>query len=78
MQERGYAQHFKLHDMVLRMIFGASEYMCSFDTYQFNDYSKVVSTRFDHKKEAQRRKEIFPTDCEKAFRMGAGFAESMD
>ena len=73
MTERGYVQLFKPHEMVLRMIFGDSEYMCSFDTYQFDDYSKVVSDRFDPKKKAQRRKEIFPKDCEKAFGMGASF-----
>ncbi len=77
MPERGYVQHFKLHEMVLRMIFGASEYMCSFDTYQFDDYSKVVSGRFDPREKAQRRKEIFPKDCEKAFAMGAGFDEKV-
>jgi hypothetical protein len=76
MTERGYAQHFKPHEMILRMIFGASEYMCSFDTYQFDDYSKVVSDRFDPEKKAQRRKEIFPKDCQKAFEMGDRFANS--
>ena len=49
MTERGYVQLFKLNEMVLRMIFGASEYMCSFDTYQFDDYSKVVSSRCSKK-----------------------------
>lgn len=78
MKERGYVQLFSLHEMVLRMIFGASEYMCSFDTYQFDDYSKVVSDRFDPEKKAQRRREIFPKDCEKAFGMGARFAESVE
>jgi len=78
MAERGYVQHFKLHEMVLRMIFGVSEYMCSVDTYQFDDYSKVLSTRFDPKKKAERRKEIFPKDCEKAFGMGVRFAERME
>jgi multimeric flavodoxin WrbA len=77
MQERGYVQLFKLHEMLLQLIFGSSEHMCSFDTYQFDDYSKVISTRFDPKKKAQRRKEIFPKDCEKAFQMGARFAESV-
>ena len=79
MKERGYVQLFSLHEVVLRMIFGASEYMCSFDTYQFDDYSKMVSGRFDPEKKAQRRREIFPKDCEKAFEMGARFArrESM-
>jgi multimeric flavodoxin WrbA len=77
MAERGYLQHFKLYEMLLRMIFGVSEYMCSFDTYQFDDYSKVVSDRFDPKIKAQRHKEIFPKDCEKAFGMGAKLAGSV-
>ena len=77
MQEIGYIQNFKRHEMTLQRIYGASEYMCSFDTYQFDDYSKVVSSRFDPEKKALRRKEIFPKDCEKAFDMGVGFAGSM-
>lgn len=74
MTERGYIQLFKPNEMVLRPIFGDSEHMCSFDTLQFDDYSKVVSIRFDPKKKAKRREEIFPKDCEKAFEMGARVA----
>ncbi len=73
-RERGYLQLFSNHEMILKMIFGASEYICSFDIYQFEDYSKVVSDRFDPEKKAKRRKEIFPADCEKAFQMGARLA----
>jgi multimeric flavodoxin WrbA len=76
MMEWGYIEHFKRHEIILKRIFGNSEYFCSFDTYQFDDYSKMVATRFDHVKKAQRRKEIFPKDCEKAFDMGARFAAS--
>ena len=76
MAERGYVQYFKHHEATLQRIYGASEYMCSCDTYQFDDYSKVVSSRFDPEKKAQRRKEIFPQDCEKAFDMGVRFAEN--
>jgi hypothetical protein len=52
------------------MLFGASESLCSFDTWQFEDYSKVVADLFDPEKKAQRRREVFPQDCEKAFDMG--------
>jgi multimeric flavodoxin WrbA len=76
MKERGYLQLFGHNEMVLRMIFGASEYMCSFDTYQFKDYSKVVSDRFDPGEKAKRRKDIFPIDCDKASEMGTRFAIS--
>jgi multimeric flavodoxin WrbA len=74
MQEFGYIQHFERHEMILRRIYGASEYMCSFDTYQFDDYSKVLATRFDPVKKKQRHDEIFPLDCQKAFDMGVRLA----
>ena len=75
MKEYGFDQHAGLNEMVLQMIFGASEALFSFDTYQFEDYSKVVADRFDPEKKAKRRKEVFPKDCEKAFEMGARFAK---
>ena len=70
MKERGYAQHLGINEMVLQMIFGSSESLFCFDTYQFEDYSKVVASRFDPGKKAKRRKEVFPMDCQKAFEMG--------
>jgi hypothetical protein len=74
MKKWGYPQLFANHERILKMIFGSSEYMCSFDTYQFKAYSKVVATRFDPVKKAKRRREIFPMDCKKAFDMGVRFA----
>lgn len=72
----GKIQHIDQNEVVLKMIFGASETLLSFDTYQFEDYSKVVADRFDPQKKAKRREEMFPKDCEKAFDMGAGFART--
>lgn len=63
------------NERLLQMLFGASESLCSFDTYQFEDYSKVVADLFDPEKKAKRREEVFPKDCEKAFEMGARFAK---
>ncbi|MBF0458341.1 MAG: flavodoxin family protein [Nitrospirae bacterium] len=74
MKEWGYVQLFNHHERYLKMIFGESEYLCCFDTYQFDDYSKVVSSRFDPEKKSGRRQEVFPDDCEKAFQMGVRFA----
>jgi multimeric flavodoxin WrbA len=73
MEEMGYVPYFKRHDMILKRIYGDSEYMCSFDTYQFDDYSKVLATRFDPVKKKQRHEEVFPLDCQKAFEMGVRF-----
>ena len=75
MKKFGFAQHMRLNEIILKMIFGSSESLFSCDTYQFEDYSKVVADRFDVDKKAKRRREVFPQDCEKAFEMGAKFAE---
>ena len=75
MKGLGWGQHLGLYQMVLQMIFGVSESLFSFDTYQFKDYSKVVGGLFDPEKKAKRRKEVFPLDCEKAFEMGARFVK---
>jgi multimeric flavodoxin WrbA len=74
MKEWEFDQHPRLNERVLQLVFGASESLFSFDTYQFADYSKVVADRFDPEKKAKRRAEVFPYDCEKAFEMGARFA----
>lgn len=75
METFGFDQHMVMNERLLEILFGASESLLSFDTYQFKDYSKVVADRFDPEKKARRRKEIFPKDCEKAFDMGARFAK---
>ncbi len=78
MKQRGYEQHLDLNETYLRTIFGASESLFSFDTCQFEDYSKVVADRYDPEKKRKRRKEIFPVDCEKAYRLGARIAAPPD
>ncbi len=73
MNEFGYNQRFAGMERVLTMIFGSSEKLLSFDTYQFEDYSKVAAPRFNPEEKLKRRQEIFPKDCQKAFEMGAGY-----
>jgi len=55
----------------VQMILGASETLCSDDTYQFEDFSKVYAPCFDAEHKAKVHAELFPIDCEKAFSMGA-------
>jgi multimeric flavodoxin WrbA len=69
-----YDVHFNLNQRVLNMLFGHSETVFSCDTYQFEDYSKVVSSRFDPEQKEKQRKEFFPEDCKKAYEMGVSFA----
>lgn len=68
-------QHISVNEMFLKRIFGTTESLFSFDTYQFDDYSKVVADRFDSEKKAKRRREVFPEDCEEAYKMGVRFAQ---
>jgi len=62
------------NESIMQMVFGASESLRSFDTYQFKDYSKVVAPMFDPEEKAKKRREVFPVDCKKAFDMGVKFA----
>jgi multimeric flavodoxin WrbA len=73
-KQRGFDHHIRSNEMILERIFGASESLCSYDTYQFEDYSKVLAPRFNPEKKAQRRREVFPLDCAKAFEMGSRLA----
>ena len=75
LEEFYYTVHVGTNQRVLNLLFGHSESLFSFDTYQFKDYSKVVASRFDAEKKAERRKEVFPKDCENAFEMGVKFAQ---
>ena len=69
-EKLGYNKSFLSTQMTLQNIFGSSEFLCSCDTYQFEDYSKVVVESFDPEKKAKRREEVFPLDFQKAFEMG--------
>ena len=74
MNEFGYNQRFAGIERFLARIFGSAEMLLSFDTYQFEDYSKVVATRFNPEAKLKRRQEVFPKDCQKAFEMGVRLA----
>jgi len=58
----------------LTIIFGSSEKLLSFNTYQFEDYSKFHAPKFDVGAKEKQRTEVFPLDCQKAFAIGKRFA----
>ena len=60
--------------MTFKRFFGASETLMVTDTYQFDDYSKYETLGLNETRKAQKRAEIFPEDCRKAFEMGVRFA----
>lgn len=55
----------------LTRVFGSCDVLFATDTYQFDDYSKYVSTVWDAAAKTKRYEEVFPLDCKKAFKMGA-------
>lgn len=77
MKEMGYDQTAKFIEKVMAMIFGAVESLVVNDTYQFEDYSKIVGTRFDPVEKASIREKQFPIDCKKAFDMGVRFSQQI-
>lgn len=76
MKEIGYEQHFMFSEMFMKHIFGSSETLYVNDTYQFEDYSKYVSTLYNADDKAKRREEEFPIDCQRAFDMGVRFVKN--
>lgn len=65
---------FKRNQNLLKRLNGLSDYMAVCDTYQFPDYSKYESASFNEAHKAQVRSEQFPTDCKRAFELGARLA----
>lgn len=61
-------------ERLMAQIFGHAETLYCYDTFQFEDYSKMDAPRFDPDAKAKRRRDVFPQDCEKAYAMGEKFA----
>ncbi len=70
----GYGPLFDSMQAVMARIFGSCELLLCTDTYQFEDYSKYLSTCWDADAKAKRRQEVFPKDCAKAYVLGEKLA----
>ncbi len=74
MEAVGYPAHLGIAEGMMEGVFGSAESFYCYDTYQFDDYSKVVMERFDPLAKKERREGVFPRDCERAFEMGVRLA----
>jgi multimeric flavodoxin WrbA len=74
MRENAYTVHIGLNENVLERTFGRAESLCSFETLQFEDYSKYVYSYADPEERRERRRTVFPQDRERAFALGARLA----
>jgi multimeric flavodoxin WrbA len=70
-KERGFDRNALQTEQAMERIFGSCESFFVTDTYQFDDYSKYVSTAFNPVEKKKRRDEQFPIDCQKAYELGA-------
>ena len=70
----GYEPTLKAYEASLKRTFGQSESLLSTDTLQFEDYSRYEASAFDEKAKKNRREEVFPEDCRKAFELGVRLA----
>ena len=68
--------HIILNDNIesLRHVFGYSEALYAFDTFQYTDYSKYDCDLFDAEHKAKVRDEQFPKDLAKAYDLGKRLA----
>jgi multimeric flavodoxin WrbA len=71
MKDYQYTVHTGLNEQVLGRTFGHAESFFSFETLQFEDYSKVVFSYFDPEERKERHRTVFPQDCKRAFELGA-------
>lgn len=74
MKLMSYESHLHLIEQFIRDIFGTCESIYVTNTAHVEDYSKYRMKYFDSAQKQQRKKEVFPQDCENAYSMGAKFA----
>jgi len=72
--EQYYAPLFESNSKVLGLLGGTTEYFASYDTFQFDDYSKYAAGIFDRSHKEKVRAEQWPIDCEKAYEIGKRLA----
>jgi hypothetical protein len=51
-------------------VFGPTEILCSYDTYQFTNYDRYDAATFSEAHKAEVRDTQFPIDLEKAYELG--------
>jgi len=76
MKELGYAGFMDRTQGFLERTIGTCERFVCGDTYQFDDYSKYLSTIWDVEAKARRHAEVFPEECRKARELGVRLIES--
>jgi multimeric flavodoxin WrbA len=75
MKDYQYSVHTGANENILARTFGYAESLFSFETLQFEDYTKVVFSYADPEVRRERRRTVFQKDCKKAFELGVRFGK---
>lgn len=70
-----YSEIFGENARFLETLFGYTETLCSYNSYQFNDYSKYDVMEGTQERRAKYREEQFPIDMQKAYDLGKRLVE---
>lgn len=62
----------------MEIVFGQSELVQVYNTYQFEDYSRYYAPAFPQETKEKQLKERFPSDCQKAFVLGKQICHQFD
>lgn len=73
-REFGYEYFLKSNERYAQLLLGSAESLCAFDTCQVDDYSKVMIESFDPVHKGQRRSEVLPLECQRAYALGGRLA----
>lgn len=82
-----YSKHISVNEYIFKVLFGASESLVSVDAPHVADYAKIAADAYLKvskdggesivEKKMKHRREVFPGDCEMAFKMGERFAAGL-
>lgn len=70
MAECHYPEMFAETEKFLKMLFGYGETLYTYNTYQFDDYSKYDVAEYVEPMRAKQREEQFPKDLQSAYELG--------
>lgn len=71
----GYPHHIAANDQLMGRMFGQpAEALCIFKMRRFEDSARVVFSFIDPEERKERRRTVFPLDCQKAVALGARLA----
>ena len=65
-----YPDMYKRTEFMVETVFSKPVRICTYDTYQFDDYDKYVVETFDKGKKLKHKEEQFSKDLQKAYDAG--------